>query len=183
MEDRLKQLQAWQRELADIHYQFQKDRRNRELKDKKIILLKKALKSFEEEKEIPLWMIKFKPETILFAEFFGHYTKETGLTTSQIRNFFGAVRKLQMKVAQAYAVEEAQQVFPEETGMMMLVPRLSYAAARASKTGTNELNRILTIAINSVMETSVDSEKIKRFDNFTNFVEAIIAYHKTAGGE
>ena len=186
MENRLNQLKEWQKELAFLQEEIRKDRWNKNLKEKKKSMLKKALSSFNEEEEIPAWMTKFLPDTIYYSEFFGHYVKETNLTTNQIRNFFSEVRKLHMKIAQVYAIEENDQIFPEETTLMMLAPRLAYAAARApkeAKEGADQLKKVLTIAINAVREAPNDSEKIKRFDNFTNFVEAIIAYHKTAGGE
>lgn len=186
MEDRLKILKNKQKELLDF-----KNKSNRE---EKLQFLEKVLAGFKLEEEVPLWMIKIVPETILFSEFLGHYLKEDNLTTNQIRNFFGAVRKLHMKVVQASKDE-----FPGEVELLMLAPRIAYSAAKAPKErlrreeyksgkpqrerGIDYLAKVLTMSINTVLEAPTTTEKVTRFDNFTNFFESIIAYHKAAGGK
>lgn len=86
------------------------------------------------------------------------------LTTSQIRNIYGAVKKMQMKGG------------PVDTHkLLMLKPKLAYAARRHGG-GVNTLKDILTQAIDLVGDDS------KKFNRFVDFFEAILAYHRAYGG-
>ncbi|RLC17334.1 MAG: type III-A CRISPR-associated protein Csm2 [Deltaproteobacteria bacterium] len=91
--------------------------------------------------------------------------KRKELTTSQIRNVFGSVKKMEMKGFDA-------------NELRLLKPKLAYAAYRpGAKDGTRDLRTVLSTAIDCVEE---DKEK---FENFCNFFEAILAYHRAAGGK
>ena len=95
----------------------------------------------------------------------GKYLKVKGLTTSQIRNVFGSVKKMEMKGFQ-------------EKELLLLKPKLAYAASRpGSKKGTEDLRDVLSNAIDFVGDNQ------ERFENFCNFFEAILAYHRAAGGK
>lgn len=86
------------------------------------------------------------------------------LTTSQIRNIYGAVKKMQMKGG------------PVDTHkLLMLKPKLAYAARRHGG-GVDTLKDILTQAIDLVGDDS------KKFNRFVDFFEAILAYHRAYGG-
>lgn len=85
------------------------------------------------------------------------------LTTSQIRNIYGAVKKMQMKGK------------PDTHKLLMLKPKLAYAAKRHGR-GVDMLKDVLTQAIDHVGD---DQQK---FNRFVDFFEAILAYHKDAGG-
>jgi len=99
------------------------------------------------------------------AKDLGYQLKESGLTTSQIRNVFGSVKKMEMKGFQ-------------EKEFLLLKPKLAYAANRpGKKEGVRELRDVLTLAIDAV-----ESDP-KKFENFCNFFEAILAYHRAAGGK
>jgi len=96
------------------------------------------------------------------AEKKGEQLKEEGLTTSQIRNIFCAVKQMEMKGF-------------DEKKLKLLKPKLAYAAARpGAKEGTIKLKNILTFAIDVVGDDE------KKFENFCNFFEAILAYHRAA---
>jgi len=84
------------------------------------------------------------------------------LKTSQIRKVYGAVKKIQMS-------EEFNR-----NELIMLKPKLAYAAAR--KPEVEDLKDTLTKAINEVDDD-------KKFKNFVDFFEAILAYHRAFGGE
>ena len=86
------------------------------------------------------------------------------LTTSQIRNIYGAVKKMQMKGGEL-----------DTHKLLMLKPKLAYAAKRHGD-GVDTLKDILTQAIDLVGK---DKEK---FSRFVDFFEAILAYHKFYGG-
>lgn len=99
------------------------------------------------------------------GEQIGH--RDHGVTTSQIRKVFSAVKKIQ--------IEEFQ---PNE--LIMLKPKLAYVAARAPerrKNSTEKLRDALTQAIDKV------DDDPQRFKNFVDFFEATLAYHKAAGGQ
>lgn len=84
------------------------------------------------------------------------------LKTSQIRKVYGAVKTMQMS-------EEFNR-----NELIMLKPKLAYAAARKSE--VEALKDTLTEAINEV-------DNKKKFKNFVDFFEAILAYHQAFGGE
>ena len=86
------------------------------------------------------------------------------LTTSQIRNIYGAVKKMQMKGGEL-----------DTHKLLMLKPKLAYAAKRHGG-GVDTLKDVLTQAIDLVGK---DKEK---FSRFVDFFEAILAYHKFYGG-
>lgn len=130
-------------------------------------------------------------EAVHFAEYFGRFLvgpkivedkknpgKQMvifvgGMSTSQIRNFFGEVRKLQMKG------------FAANTGdFAMLRPRLAFAKVRAGKDSFNADTRIKDFE--SVMLQFMDSiepSNNDQFQNFVDFLEATVAYHKANGGK
>ena len=85
------------------------------------------------------------------------------LKTSQIRRIYSAVKKIQMS-------DEFQR-----NELVMLKPKLAYAAARNNAVA--DLRDALTQAIDRV------GEDPKRFNNFVDFFEATLAYHRAAGGD
>lgn len=99
------------------------------------------------------------------------YNKEEGLTTSQIRNVFGEMRRIQMK-----GYKE------EKTSFLLLKPKLAYAVKRHKKQGIQLFYEVFSIAYDAVDTNNYDQGKI-HFNNFMNLMEAIIAYHKYHGGK
>lgn len=115
-------------------------------------------------------------ETVKFAEKFGTYlAKDEGkegpkpLTTSQLRRFFGEVKRQQLM---GY----------DPTNFVMLKPKLAYAVGRAKQNSRGHLKiedfyTVLTDAIDKVEQAP---EKQKAFKNFITAFEAIVAYHKAS---
>jgi len=97
------------------------------------------------------------------AEDLGKDLARGKLTSSQIRNIYGSVKKMQMR-----GFDEHQ--------FLMLKPKLAYAAKRANNDSAQLLKNVLTQAIDLVEN---DPEK---FERFVDFFEAILAYHKAHGG-
>lgn len=94
--------------------------------------------------------------------------KESKLTTSQLRKFFGEVKKQQMN---GY----------DETEFVLLKPKLAYAVGRAKDANAkiNDFYHVISRAIDCVKaDTKKESET--RFHNFIKVFEAIVAYHKAA---
>lgn len=114
--------------------------------------------------------------TVQFAEKFGKYLAvedydSEPLTTSQLRKFFGEVKRQQMM---GY----------NETEFTMLKPKLAYAVGRAKQNGKkNKVQKIedffvvITDAIDKVLSSP---DRAKAFKNFITAFEAIVAYHKAA---
>ena len=110
-------------------------------------------------------------EAIKFAEEFGKSLAKT-LSTSQIRNVFGEVRRIQQKgITNSFDSE-----------VLLLKPKLSYARARAN--APRDLESVLSSAIDAIFQNAINPEqKFQRFENFANFFEAILAYHRAYGGK
>lgn len=130
--------------------------------------------------EVQGWITQGLDEpAVVFTEKFGEYLADRGrgLSTSQIRNVFGEVRRIQMK-------GENNPSF--NTEVLLLKPKLSYAKSRAN--GKNQRERIealaevLTFGIEGIFLNS-DSKKFIYFENFAAFFEAILAYHRANGGK
>lgn len=119
--------------------------------------------------------------TVTFAEQFGSFlgkdekeiNQRTGrpqiveskLTTSQLRKFFGEVKRQQMN---GY----------NETEFVLLKPKLAYAVGRADKNSKIKyFYNVISNAIDIVLD-SANPEKA--FNNFIQIFEAIVAYHKAA---
>ena len=97
--------------------------------------------------------------------------RNRGITTSQIRKVYSAVKKIQMKI-------QVDRDF-ERNDLILLKPKLAYVAARAPRgreASTQKLQGALTQAIDRV-------DNHNKFKNFVNFFEATLAYHKAAGGQ
>ena len=116
--------------------------------------------------------------TVAFANRFGEYlaTKEYDndepLTTTQLRRFFGEVKRQQLN---GY----------DETEFVMLKPKLAYAVGRAKKDNRKyfkivDFNTVIANAIDNVEKSP---NKDKAFKNFIYVFEAIVAYHKLYGGK
>lgn len=111
-------------------------------------------------------------ETVNFAERFGSYlaAKDDSaepLTTSQLRKFFGEVKRQQM-------------IGYQESTFVMLKPKLAYAVGRA-KNGKKKHVKIedfYNVLADAVDKVNASSDKKKAFANFIAIFEAIVAYHK-----
>ena len=97
--------------------------------------------------------------------------RDRGITTSQIRKVYSAVKKIQTK-------GQTDEKF-QPNDLILLKPKLAYVAARAPRAreaSTKKLQSALTQAINRVDNST-------KFKNFVDFFEATLAYHKAAGGQ
>lgn len=122
--------------------------------------------------------VKVTANTVRFAEEFGDYlaeknesAKEEPLTTTQLRRFFGEVKRQQMTDF-------------NETEFVMLKPKLAYAVGRAKQSGRKgthqkieDFYNVLADAIDKVI--SSPNKPLAR-KNFITVFEAIVAYHKAA---
>ncbi len=104
------------------------------------------------------------------AQQLGPELKRGELTTSQIRNIFGLIKKM-----------ERRDFSPDR--LLLVKPKLAYAAARHNKAGLTTLKNVLSDAIDVVVEADDQRVQAERFKQFVNLFEAILAYHREAGGK
>ncbi|MCS7074843.1 MAG: type III-A CRISPR-associated protein Csm2 [Bacteroidia bacterium] len=101
-----------------------------------------------------------------FAQFLTQGGDRIALTTSQIRNYFGEVRRIQLK-----GFENNKSAF------YLLKPKLAYAAARADKQARiHEFRKVMDLVHEHV-------KNVQQYHNYCDFLEAILAYHKSFGGK
>ncbi|AXJ02438.1 CRISPR-associated protein, Csm2 family [Cyclonatronum proteinivorum] len=100
----------------------------------------------------------------------GYRSGFNAVTTSQIRIAYGEITRLKMKF--------------DDTSLMMLRPKLAYAAARANDKGGTyaSLSEIIKLGVNAVSAME-QHQKQKAFNNLASVFEAILAYHKAYGGK
>ena len=131
--------------------------------------------AYGREKKIPFdmnWITTgITDDCITFAEGFGSHLEQNKFTTSQIRNVFGEIKRIQMS---GFGNQEAK------TDFLLLKPKMAYAAKRAGNTGAADFERVMKLAHEAVKAKTEND--VLRFKNFCDFIEAILAYHKAAGG-
>lgn len=102
------------------------------------------------------------------------------LKAAGVRNFFGMVRKMEATEASEETSEPGKLSDATYRELLLLKPKLEYQAQRDRETARSEaiatLARVLRPAIDAV------GQDAKAFRNFVDFFEAILAYHKAAGG-
>ncbi len=105
---------------------------------------------------------------IKYAENFGTFlgtpyegSKKGHLTTSQLRKFFGEVKRQEMKKY-------------NESEFILLKPKLAYAVGRSKKDGKSKIEDFYPV-ISEMIDLVTDQ---RTFKNFIKIFEAIVAYHK-----
>lgn len=109
---------------------------------------------------------------------FGPFLRNRRLETNQIRKFLDAINRLKAQLSQGDAEENAPKnddaLFAEiETDIVLLKPKLAYAAARQD--AAKPLSDVMSAAIDKV-------HNLKDFERLVQLIESIIAYHKAEGG-
>ncbi len=89
-----------------------------------------------------------------------------GLTTSQIRNVFGELRRIQLNGYKN-----------EKTSFLLLKPKLAYAVKRHKKEGVKLFYQLFCMASDSVDKENLTIGE-KHFEHLMNIMEAVLAYHK-----
>ena len=90
------------------------------------------------------------------------------LSTSQIRKFFGEIKRIQADFENS------------KNEIVLLDPKIAYAVGRSKKDGNSKIDDFYKQVSPLLREIKEDK---KKFKNFVNVVEAIVAYHKAAGGQ
>ena len=92
--------------------------------------------------------------------------KSKKINTTQIRKFFAALKKMEQK-------ETWDEI---ETEFYLLKPRMAVAVGR--KNLPKDFYNVIMAAMSKVDNVADDKLKMKNFDMFVKFFEAIVAYHK-----
>jgi CRISPR-associated protein Csm2 len=117
-------------------------------------------------------------KTVLVAEKLGEaLANRYRLSTSQIRNIFGTVRRIEMNWPEGELKdEEVREARQAQRELQLLKPKMAYQAQRERGRGVETLVSVLTDAIDMI-----EGDRT-RFQNFVDFFEATLAYHKAKGG-
>ena len=99
------------------------------------------------------------------------------LSTNQIRNIFGTVRRIEMNWPEnANTDAQRARVSRAQRELILLKPKMAYQAKRERGQGVKELTDVLGEAIDLVENDH------GQFHHFVDFFECILAYHKAYGG-
>lgn len=113
----------------------------------------------------PKWITDAIDEkAIKFTEKLGKKLAKIKLSSSQIRNVYGEMKRIQLKGFNN-----------EKTAFLLLKPKLAYAKSR-DKNAMGTFEPILQNALNAVKTEA-------HYQNLMDFMEAILAYHKSYGGK
>lgn len=111
------------------------------------------------------------------ADEIGRSLKDNSLTTSQIRALFGEVRQIQGQWN--IDVENRQKALRR---LHLLKPKMAYRARKERGRAVQELVDVLNPALDAVLAEKDTSKQDECFGRFVEFFEAILAYHKSYGG-
>jgi len=128
-----------------------------------------AERKFKELRYNPEWITKEADEDLIrYAEKAGEFLVKKGLTNSKIRNIYGEIKRIQMGTFEK-----------EKSAFILLKPKVAYAFGREDRNRNDGIHLFKLIFDRS----SQDVSDGKSFQNFCNFMEAILAYHKANGGK
>lgn len=112
------------------------------------------------------WITKEADSAMVdYTEKAGQFMAKNGLTNSKIRSIYGEIKRIQMGSFET-----------EKASFLLLRPKVAYAYGR------DDRNKGLELFKEIFDTTSVQVTNQKSFINFSNFFEAILAYHKAYGG-
>jgi len=114
-----------------------------------------------------VWIISSADNALVdYAEKAGKFMAKKGLTNSKIRSIYGEIKRIQMSEFEK-----------EKSAFILLKPKVAYALGRdANNDGLKLFKEIFDLSSANVTDQ-------KSYQNFCNFMEAILAYHKANGGK
>lgn len=109
-------------------------------------------------------------EAVISAKELGESLADQKVSTSQIRNVFGEIRRVQ-----ALGVDS-----DGKNRLYMIEPKLAYVMGKSKgeKQGFKDLLKVVNKSVPIVLEKNSK----ERFGNFVNYMEAVVAYHRYNGG-
>ena len=124
-------------------------------------------------------------ELIQSAEMIGGDLVSGGLTSTQIRNIFGEVRRIELNwpaFRESMDDTERENAKNAHRSAVLLRPKLAYQAKRERGRGIEELQKALDPCLKILQDCRDAKDQHIYFQRFVDFFEAILAYHKAAGG-
>lgn len=116
--------------------------------------------------KVQKWIVNgVDPDTIIFAEEAGKYMAAKKLTTSQIRNIYGEIKRIQIGDFEK-----------ERSSFYLLKPKVAYAVTRQNNDGLKFFQDFFNEAYPAI-------ETKQHFDHFCELMEAMLAYHKANNGK
>jgi CRISPR-associated protein Csm2 len=113
------------------------------------------------------WIVTGADEALVsYAEEAGKFMAKNKLTNSKIRSIYGEIKRIQMG-----------EFDKERSAFYLLKPKVAYALGRDEG---NEGLKLFKLVFD---KCSQDVKDQKSYQNFCNFIEAILAYHKANGGK
>lgn len=109
-----------------------------------------------------------------YAEIFGEYLKSNDFSTNKLRGVFGEINSIEYK-------SDADEM---KRRIALLKPKLAYLTGRENRWNrevVDNFKKILEIMIDELLK-SEKNEIIEYYKNFSNFVKAVVSYHKYHGG-
>jgi len=127
---------------------------------------------------------------VLSADIIGKHLKNQNVKTSQLRKLFGMVRQIQMN----WSDIDSQKAYDSYRQAILLKPKIGYQTQRVWEKNRYQGQGMLILrdavdaALDSIMNIDEEDEhKLQKrreyFYRLTDFLEAIVAYHKTYGGQ
>jgi CRISPR-associated protein Csm2 len=111
----------------------------------------------------------------------GKWLADMKFTTSQIRTIFGEVRRIEQQTA---SYDDQLLSMKDYRDLALLKPKLAYQHARAGGEGKADAKKAMEF-LHDLLSASIDlvGRDRTRFTHFVEFFEAILAYHRSAGGK
>ena len=98
------------------------------------------------------------------------------LTASQLRKFFGTIKSIELRFF-AEEVEKRKELGTYGNELMLLVPKIFYAVARANANAREPL-MVFRDDMEKLIRKVAEDDKPETFKHFCDFFEALVAYHK-----
>lgn len=126
---------------------------------------------------INAWITKSIDKAYLdYAQRMAKTFADEKLTPTQFRNFYGELKRLESK-----NIDDTKE-FMEKNSFLLLLPKLAYNVKRAAgstKVAKSSFFEEVSKAHKLVVEVEANNEEFhKRFKNFNDFLEGILAYFK-----
>jgi len=104
--------------------------------------------------------------------------KKDKLKTNQIRNFYSAIAQMRIKFQEAKKSGGENSGYEAvKTDLIMLKPKLAYAAGRQAAVKANFYG-FMTDAIQAVEDST---DKNKAMENYFSLIESVVGFHKYFG--
>ena len=128
---------------------------------------------FKDKKGEQLTLDEVQPQEIdrIAKDFADRFVRQDRLKTHQLRNVFSAIEKMRS----VYKMNK-QDYFSIESDLILLKPKIAYAAGRQRSVRTNFFP-LVEQAIDAIDRAPQDN-KHKALTNFFALMESVVGYHK-----